>query len=134
MREFVGHTLAAGLEAVVGGHIPVPDYTVSGGGYFTDDALDRILIDAAAVGARRFVLPANEPDKIRRRSEWLVSAVTDPVLYVTGIGPLGGSITDAFAASSAVGVRRAVIGRRICSAADPAEAAKVFAEEMHHVS
>lgn len=130
VREFVGHTLAAGLDAVVGGHIPVPDYTVAGGGYFVDDVLDRLLVDAVAVGARQVVFPANDPAGIRRRSAWLASQVDHPVVYLTGIGPLGGTIAESFAAADGIGVRRAVVGRRICSAPDPGEAAKIVCAEL----
>ena len=130
VREFVGHSLSAGLDPVVGGQIPVPDYTVSGGGYVADDALDRIIRLAAEVGARHFVLPANDPDGIRRRADWLLDKVSAPVLYLTGIGPLGGSITEAFAAADGVAARRAVIGRRICAADSPRDAALRFADEM----
>ena len=130
VREFVGHTLAAGLDAVVGGHIPVPDYTASGGGYFVDDVLDLIARDAVAVGAKQVVLPANDTAGIRRRSRWLCEHVADPVVYLTGIGPLGGTIAESFAAAEGVPVRRAVVGRRICSAVDPRQAAESVVAEL----
>ncbi len=130
VREFVGHTLAAGLDAVVGGHIPVPDYTDSGGGYFVDDVLDRLLDDAVEIGATQVVFPANDLDGIRRRSAWLAERVPEPVVYLTGIGPLGGTIPDSFAAAAGVPVRRAVVGRRICAAVDPTEAAKAVVAEL----
>lgn len=130
VREFVGHTLAAGLDAVVGGHIPVPDYTTSSGGYFVDDVLDRLLADAVTVGASQVVLPANDPEGIRRRCAWLTSQVAAPVVYLTGIGPLGGTIASSFAAADGMPVRRAVLGRRICAAADPTEAAKTVVAEL----
>jgi orotidine-5'-phosphate decarboxylase len=130
VREFVGNSLAHGLQPVVGGHIPVPDYGISGGGYMADDALERIIALAAETGASRFVLPANDPARIERTTKWLLDTVADPVLYLTGIGPLGGSITESFAAARGMPIRRAVIGRRICSADDPAAATAAFFQEM----
>ena len=130
VREFVGHSLAAGLQPVVGGHIPVPDYSISGGGYMANDALERIIALAAETGATRFVLPANDPARIERTTKWLLDTVAYPVLYLTGIGPLGGSITESFGAAKGMPIRRAVIGRRICSADDPAAAAAGFYQEM----
>jgi orotidine-5'-phosphate decarboxylase len=44
--RFVGEAVSAGLIPFVGGEIPVPDYSVSGGGYMLDDTLDRILVRA----------------------------------------------------------------------------------------
>lgn len=134
VREFVGHSLAVGLQPVVGGHIPVPDYDISGGGYMADDALERIIALAAETGATRFVLPANDPGRIERTTKWLLDSVTDPALYLTGIGPLGGSITESFTAASGMPIRRAVIGRRICNADDPAAAAATFYQEMLDVA
>ena len=130
VHQFVSHSVSAGLKPVVGGHIPVPDYAVSGGGFMADDSLDRIIALAAESGARAFVLPANEPDSIRRRAAWMLEHVTGPELYVTGIGPLGGSLVDSFAAAEGVAIHRAVIGRRICAAPDPGEAARSLVEEM----
>lgn len=130
VNEFVGHTLAAGLQPVVGGHIPVADYDINGGGYIDNDALERIMVKANENGASRFVLPANDPSRIKRLSEWLLREVSRPALYLTGIGPLGGTITESFKASKGMPVRRAVIGRRICNAAEPALAATQFYQEM----
>ena len=131
VREFVTHSLNAGLDPVVGGHIPVPDYAISGGGYLADDTVDRIMSLAAGLGATHFVLPANEPENIQRRSEWLLTHVIEPVLYVTGIGPLGGSITESFQAAQGIATRRAIIGRRICAADDPHGATQTLADEMN---
>ena len=130
VHNFVSHSLAAGLDPVVGGHIPVPDYAISGGGYLADDAVDRIMTLAAELGARRFVLPASEPDNIRRRSRWLLDNVNTPTLYLTGIGPLGGSIAESFSAAKGIPRLRAVVGRAICAADDPAAAATALIKEM----
>lgn len=134
VRQFVGHTLEAGLVAIVGGEIPVPDYLESGGGYFTIDTLDRIMAVATKMGARYFVFPANDPRAIRRRSQWLLQNIRTPVLFLTGIGPLGGSIRESFAAAEGVPSRLAVIGRRICAAPDPAEAARRLVDEVMQFS
>ena len=95
-----------------------------------DDVLDLIARDAVAVGAKQVVLPANDTAGIRRRSRWLCEHVADPVVYLTGIGPLGGTIAESFAAAEGVPVRRAVVGRRICSAVDPRQAAESVVAEL----
>ena len=96
--------------------------------------VDRIMSLAAGLGATHFVLPANEPENIQRRSEWLLTHVIEPVLYVTGIGPLGGSITESFQAAQGIATRRAIIGRRICAADDPHAATQTLADEMNRFS
>ena len=130
---FVGEAVRAGLFPVVGGEIPVPDYGVSGGGYMLDDALDRILARAVDNKARHFVLPAHDPKKIARWSQWIAKAVEDPVLFLTGFGPLGGTIEQAFTAARPCSKRFAIVGRLITGAAKPDEAARKLFEEMKSV-
>jgi orotidine-5'-phosphate decarboxylase len=128
VAEFVGNALANRLLPVVGGDLPLPDYNVKGGGYIADDALGRIFERSVAMRADHFVVPATDLAKVRRLSAWLVERLEVPFLFMPGIGPLGGSIKDAFAA--APGCRRyAVVGRAVYGAPDPAEAAKRLAGE-----
>lgn len=130
VKQFVGHTLSAGMIPVVGGEIPVPDYSVSGGGYLVDDALDRIIKLSAKEGARHFVLPARDRRAIARRARWINKHVDDPVIFLTGIGPLGGKIEDAFGAAKGTPARMAIVGRNVCNATDPRVAARTIVAEM----
>lgn len=131
--RFVGEALKAGIAPVVGGEIPVRDYGASGGGYLVDDALDRILDRAAATGAGHFVLPAHDPVKIARWSNWIAAHVEDPFVFLTGFGSLGGTIEAAFGASKAISHRFAIVGRLITEAPDPRAAAIRLYEEMQAV-
>jgi orotidine-5'-phosphate decarboxylase len=126
--EFAGHALKHRLMPVVGGDLPFPDYNASGGGYVIDDALDKIFRKALEIGVDHFVIPANTPDKVRRHARWLIRKLEQPTLFVPGIGPLGGTIADTFAAAPGCRVY-AVIGRAIYAAADPAQAARSLAAE-----
>jgi orotidine-5'-phosphate decarboxylase len=130
---FVGEAVKAGLIPVVGGEIPVPDYGVSGGGYLTDDALDRILARAVKSGATHFVLPANNKEKIARWSGWISKEVANPGVFLTGFGALGGSIGEAFNAARACSRRYAIVGRLITGALRPDEAAYKMFKEMQAV-
>lgn len=128
VREFVGGALDVGLVPIVGGDLPFPEYHVSGGGYVADDTLARILVLAAECGATDFVLPAHDNALIRQRCELLKNLVDAPGVYLPGIGPLGGSVPEAFAAAE--GCRRyAVVGRAIAAAEDPGEAALRLGEQ-----
>lgn len=128
---FVQGAIDNDLLPLVGGQIPHSDYLVSGGGYVADDALDRIMSDAAAAGATSFILPANEKETNRKRAEWVAENVKDGRMFVTGIGPLGGGITESFNLVEAVKRRYAIVGRSITAAKDPHEAAKKLVEEAH---
>lgn len=122
VTEFTGASRDAGLVPIVGGELPFPEYRVSQGGYVADDALDRILTTALGCGATEFVLPAHDAARLRRRCALLREHAARPGVYLPGIGALGGSIPEAFAA--AAGCRRyAVVGRAIVAATDPREAA-----------
>jgi orotidine-5'-phosphate decarboxylase len=126
--EFVGHSHRNRLMPVVGGDLPLPDYNVSGGGYIADDALARIFDRAIPLGADHFVVPANVPAKVAAHARTLLERIDVPSLFLPGIGALGGSIGDAFAAAK--GCRcYAVVGRAVYAAPDPAEAAKKLAGE-----
>lgn len=128
VREFVSQAREAGLIPIVGGALPFREYYASGGGYVADDALERILASAVVHGATDFVLPAHNPTLVRLHAKVLRDQVDRPGLLLPGIGALGGSIPEAFAA--AAGCRRyAVVGRAIAAARDPRDAARRLGEQ-----
>ena len=125
---FVGGAIDADLMPLVGGDLPLKDYNASGGGYVIDDALDHIFQRAVDLGANHFIVPGNTDEKVRHHATRLRKSIRTPNLVIPGIGALGGTISDCFAAAK--GCRAyAVIGRGIYGAPDPAEAAKRFAGE-----
>lgn len=126
--EFVGNTLKHGMLPIVGGDLPLPSYNASGGGYVVDDALDKIFRRAASAGARHFIVPGNTSAKVRHHASWLPSVAPDPHLFIPGIGALGGSIGETFAAAPKCRVY-AIVGRAIYGAPDAAAAARRLADE-----
>jgi orotidine-5'-phosphate decarboxylase len=126
--EFVGSTLKHDMLPIVGGDLPLPSYNASGGGYVVDDALDKIFRRAASAGAKHFIVPGNTSAKVRHHASWLPSVTSEPHLFIPGIGALGGSIRDTFAAASNCRVY-AIVGRAIYGAPDPADAARRLADE-----
>ncbi len=125
---FAGSAYRNRLLPIVGGDLPFPDYNASGGGYVIDDALDKILRKAIEIGVDHFVIPGNTPDKVRHHARWLVEKIERPCLFIPGIGALGGSIADAFAAAPGCNAY-AVVGRAVYDASDPGEAARRLAAE-----
>jgi orotidine-5'-phosphate decarboxylase len=129
VREFAGGAIRNGLLPIVGGDLPLPDYNVSGGGYVADDALSRIISEAVKLGVDHFVIPANNAPRVRQLAANIVDLIDHPPgLVLPGIGALGGSIRDVFAAAGQCRCY-AVVGRAIYQAPDPAAAAKALAEE-----
>jgi orotidine-5'-phosphate decarboxylase len=125
---FVGAAIEHGLLPIVGGDLPLEDYNAAGGGYVIDDALERIFAVAAGAGATHFVVPGNTPAKVRHHAARLRERLAAPSLFIPGIGALGGSVADTFAAAPGCRVY-AVVGRAIFAAADPRAAAQRLAEE-----
>lgn len=126
--EFVGGSLENGLLPVVGGDLPLTDYNASGGGYVVDNALDLIFERATNLGARHFIVPGNTADKVQHHAERLTAVIDRPQLVIPGIGALGGSIGDCFAAASGCNAY-AVVGRAIYGADDPTAAARELAQQ-----
>lgn len=130
VRSFVGETIRHGMVPVVGGHIPVPDYCISGGGFLVDDVLERILAIAGDVGANSFVLPANNTDALRQKIDWMANNVEQPIVFLTGFGSLGGDISKAFLAAKAAPRKYAIVGRAVAGSKSPSESAQRFVDAM----
>ena len=124
---FVGETVQAGLRAIVGGALPLPDFLIRGGGYVSPSALARITERAYAIGARDFIVPATDIPTLQRQARFL-TVRGGGRLFLPGIGPLGGEITQAFAATRGI-ASYAIVGRAIYAASDPREAALRLAGE-----
>ncbi len=128
VAKFVGSSIDSGLTPLVGGELPVDDYTVSGGGFVSDDALARIIELAASHGATNFIVPAHSVEHVRVLSEQARVVAKDPAIFLPGIGDLGGSIPKAFDAAGRVRAY-AIVGRAIYTAKNPADAARRLADE-----
>jgi len=128
VRAFSDASVDQGLLPIVGGDLPLEDYNAAGGGYVVDDALERIFAEALKCGVDHFVVPGNTPHKVRRHAASLMEKLERPALLIPGIGALGGTIADTFAAAG--GCRTyAVIGRALYGDKDPGMAARRFAGE-----
>ena len=128
VSAFVGESFRNRLLPIVGGDLPFPDYNAAGGGYVIDNALDLIFERAMAIGADHFVVPGNTPDKLRHHAARLCARIDVPVLLVPGIGPLGGTLTDAVKAAPGCRVF-GVVGRAVYAAPDPRAAAQRLVDE-----
>ena len=128
VSSFVGEAQKRKLLPIVGGELPLPEYLARGGGYISDDALFRIIDRSLDMHADHFVVPATDLEKVRRLARLLNRRLEVPFLFLPGIGALGGSIEQAFAAAPGCRVY-AVVGRAVYAASDPAEAARQLSGE-----
>jgi len=128
VKSFVSGALDCNILPIVGGELPFLEYRASHGGYVVDDVLERILTLAIALGAQHFVLPANDPKRLAEHVQTLRRNIVSASLFLPGIGALGGNIRDTFAT---VGdwPAYAIIGRAICDADHPSEAARRLSGE-----
>lgn len=124
---FVGQTLQAGLRPVVGGALPLRDYSTRAGGYVAPTALARIVERALRLGARDFIVPATDLAAVRATARRLARR-RGTRLFLPGIGALGGSLEAAMRAAGEVATY-AIIGRAIYGDPRPGEAARRFADE-----
>ncbi len=120
-RAWIYHALDKGLNVIVGGRMTHPAYTVSEGGFITDEgALDMYRI-AARAGINNFVVPGNKLDVIKQIRDVVEAEGVKPVFYAPGFITQGGSISDA---AKVAGDRfHGIVGRGIYQAQDKRAAA-----------
>ena len=115
-RAWIYHALDNGLKVIVGGRMTHPAYSVSEGGFITDEgALDMYRI-AARAGVNNFVVPGNKPDVIKQVRDVVEAEGVSPVFYAPGFIAQGGKIE---AAAKVAGERfHGIVGRGIYQAKD----------------
>ena len=125
-RAWIYHALDNGLKVIVGGRMTHPAYSVSEGGFITDEgALDMYRI-AARVGVNNFVVPGNKPEVIKQVRDVVEDEGVSPVFYAPGFIAQGGSISDA--AKVAGDKFHGIVGRGIYQAED------ILAAAIEHTS
>jgi orotidine-5'-phosphate decarboxylase len=115
-RAWIYHALDQGLNVIVGGRMTHHAYSVSEGGFITDEgALDMYRI-AARANINNFVVPGNKPEVIQQIRNVVEEENVHPVFYAPGFIAQGGKIADA---AQAAGDRfHGIVGRGIYEAKD----------------
>ncbi len=127
-RAWIYHALDKGLKVIVGGRMTHPAYTVSEGGFITDEgALDMYRI-AARVGVNNFVVPGNKPEVIKQVRDVVEAEGVNPVFYAPGFIAQGGSISDA--ARVAGDKFHGIVGRGIYQAQNKRAAAIEYTSQI----
>jgi len=128
LKETVKGCFRQGLVPLVGGEMTHKKYLVSEGGYISDDAPQRIYIDAAKFGVEHFIIPGTKIDKMKKYCK-VLEEIAKPKFLFPGIGRdyQGGDIKAAFEAVHPHS-SYAIVGREIYMAEEPKSAAKRLGE------
>lgn len=115
-RAWIYQALNQGLKVIVGGWMTHPAYSVSEGGFVTDEGILEMFRIAARIGVNDFVVPGNKPAAIQKIKEVVESEGSDPVFYAPGFVAQGGNISDA---ARVAGNRfHGIVGRAITESSD----------------
>ena len=117
-----------GLEVLIGGEMTHPKYKKSEGGFISDEALDKIYLNAAKLGVKNFVVPGNRIERIKHYRSILKSIVKELTFFAPGFVAQGGEITEA--AKAAGNFWHAIVGRGIYKAEDMRKAAKELTSKL----
>ncbi len=120
-RAWIYQALNHGLNIIVGGRMTHPAYSVSEGGFITDEGALDIYRIAARAGINNYVVPGNKPDIIKQIREIIESEGISPVFYAPGFIAQGGNITEA--AKVAGNKFHGIVGRGIYASNDMKKAA-----------
>ena len=127
-RAWIYHALDNGLKVIVGGRMTHPAYSVSEGGFITDEGAMEMYRIAARAGITDFVVPGNKVEVIRQVREIIEAEGVNPVFYAPGFVEQGGKIA---AAAKAAGDRfHGIVGRGIYKAKNMKEAAIEHASQL----
>ena len=127
-RAWIYHALDNGLNVIVGGRMTHPAYSVSEGGFITDEGALEIYRIAARSGVNNFVVPGNKPDVIKQVRELVEAEGINPVFYAPGFIAQGGSISDA---AKVAGERfHGIVGRGIYTVKEMRAAAIEYTSQL----
>jgi len=115
-RAWIYHALDKGLKVIVGGRMTHPAYSVSEGGFITDEGALEMYRIAARAGVNNFVVPGNKPEVIKQVRDLVEAEGVSPVFYAPGFIAQGGKIADA---AGVAGDRfHGIVGRGVYQAKD----------------
>ena len=125
-RAWIYHALDKGLNVIVGGRMTHPAYSVSEGGFITDEGALEMYKIAARAGINNFVVPGNKPEVIKLVRETVETEGVAPIFYAPGFIAQGGKIEDA--AKVAGDKFHGIVGRGIYQSKD------IHAAALEHTS
>lgn len=119
---------AVGLVVIVGGRMTHKAYTVSEGGFITDEGAMEMYRVAARLGVTNFVVPGNKPEVVAAIKTEIEKLEVTPVFFSPGFVAQGGVISEA--AKVAGESWHAIAGRVFTKSTDPRKAALEYASQL----
>lgn len=121
-RAWIHQAIDQGIKVIVGGRMTHPGYSVSEGGWITDEGALEMYRIAARIGIKDFVVPGNKPEVIKQIKNVVESEDVNNASYsAPGFVAQGGAISDG---ARVAGNRfNAIVGRGIYRATDKRVAA-----------
>ncbi|BBX61088.1 hypothetical protein MSAS_02620 [Mycobacterium saskatchewanense] len=119
--EYISAMRVAGIVPLVGGLLPIPDYTQAAGGWVSDDVLEHVTRIALAHNEKHIVVPAGAHiGSIVRVAE---ETGIRPRLFVPGISASGRELEALSDVVDRISGVYPIVGRAVVAADDPATAA-----------
>lgn len=131
LKDTVKGCYKFGLSPIVGGEMTHSKYIASDGGYLTNEAPERMYLDAVELGVEYFVVPGTKVDKMIKYRSILSKVIKNPKFLFPGIGRdyQGGDVIEAFNAVKPFS-SYAIVGRAIYAADDISKAAERLCEAI----
>lgn len=116
--EYTSAIRTAGIVPLVGGLLPVPDYTKSSGGWVSDDVLEQIVRIALGNNETHLIVPAGDhvDPVVRVAADFGVR----PTLFVPGISASGQELAVLSGVAGRVAGIYPIVGQEVVAADDPA--------------
>ena len=126
-RAWIYHALDHGLKVMVGGRMTHPAYSISEGGFITNEGAMEMYRIAASAGINNFIVPGNKPEVIAQIKKVVkAEGILNPIFSAPGFVEQGGKISEGGKAAGKL--FHAIVGRGITQAKDKRAAA------LSHVS
>jgi len=128
VTAFIRGLIDHGVTPLIGGKLPVADYTVSGGGWVDDAVLESITAIALEQGQSSLVVPLGQ--EVNRVVDIATDAGIAPTIYLPGVRGTDGEFEQLTSVADRVSGIFPIVGRAVIDADHPAQAATTLIDSL----